>query len=287
MIDWGFLWTSSVFFSQRALATILFLSSFVIAGGAYARCPALPFDRSAIDEVAGIRLLSSSFTRIAAGTVSMGAPQSVRDQQSEHERYWQLQHSVTVSEPFDIQNALMTQEQFVRLRGYNPSGSKYAENCPAEHTRIGSIELCPSLPVDGIELLYAQGLVKRLNKIQKTYKYSLPTDAQWELAAKGPTGPTETLCSNPNGLAQISEKLQFASNGIYPTLVSEETLLGYPDPERDKVGFVVRGFLTSTSMLACASRGPEGAARDNPYKIGIRSRCVTSNAGLRLVRTLK
>ena len=279
---------SFVFLALRSMAKTLVMSSIVFAVSADASCPTLPFDKSAIDEVAGLRLLNSSFTPIAAGTVSMGAPKSVRDQISKSESVWQLQHSVNIRKPFDIQTALMTQEQFVKLRGYNPSPRRYLENCPTEHTRIGSIELCPSLPVDGIELHFAQNLVNDLNVIQKVYRYSIPTDAQWELAAKGTTAPTETVCSNPNGLAQLSERPQFAAKGFYPTLVSEDTLLGYPDRRRDKVDVVVRGFDTATTMSACANRASIGSERYHPYKVsGHRSRCHTSNAGIRLARVIR
>jgi formylglycine-generating enzyme required for sulfatase activity len=77
---------------------------------------------------------------------------------------------VTVSKPFYLGRHEVTQEQWVVVMGNNPSHFKGGTN-----------------PVENVSWLDAQEFIKRLNAKEGANGYRLPTEAEWELAARGGT----------------------------------------------------------------------------------------------------
>lgn len=76
-------------------------------------------------------------------------------------------HSVTVKD-FYIGKLEVTQAQWEKVMGFNPSESK-GEN----------------LPVDSVSWLDAHEFVEKLNEISSSgYKFRLPSEAEWEYAAR-------------------------------------------------------------------------------------------------------
>ena len=76
---------------------------------------------------------------------------------------------VTLSD-FYIGKYPVTQKQWEEVMGYNPSQNKHNDE----------------LPVENVSWLEVQDFIKKLNKLTGK-KYTLPTEAQWEFAAKGGT----------------------------------------------------------------------------------------------------
>lgn len=68
---------------------------------------------------------------------------------------------------FEIQTTQVTQQQWKKVMKANPSYFKGL-----------------NLPVESISWEDCQEFIKKLNKKDKKYKYSLPTEKQWESAAK-------------------------------------------------------------------------------------------------------
>ena len=71
--------------------------------------------------------------------------------------------------------------------GYNPSRFKSKENCPEDYLEINGAALCPNHPVETVSWNDAQEFIKKLNEGNNGYAYRLPTEAEWEYAARGGT----------------------------------------------------------------------------------------------------
>lgn len=87
-------------------------------------------------------------------------------------------HRVIISKPFYIQTTEVTQRQWQNVMGKNPSHFKdCGDDCP----------------VEVVSWNQAQEFIKRLNQVEGTDKYRLPTEAEWEYAGRaGNTTPFYT-----------------------------------------------------------------------------------------------
>ncbi|MDP8256720.1 MAG: formylglycine-generating enzyme family protein [Candidatus Alcyoniella australis] len=82
------------------------------------------------------------------------------------------QHRVTISKPFYLGTYEVTQEQWVAVMGSNPSEFKGRDR-----------------PVEKVSWNDAKEFIRRLNAKEGTSAYRLPTEAEWEYAARaGSTG---------------------------------------------------------------------------------------------------
>lgn len=79
-------------------------------------------------------------------------------------------HRTTITVPFYLQITEVTQEQWEAIMGYNPSFFKMCgDKCPVEQVSWNEV----------------QEFARRLNQMENTDKYRLPTEAEWEYAARG------------------------------------------------------------------------------------------------------
>ncbi|MDO9228980.1 MAG: SUMF1/EgtB/PvdO family nonheme iron enzyme, partial [Syntrophales bacterium] len=117
----------------------------------------------------------AKFVLIPAGTFMMGSPSDETGR--ELYNFWapggnETQHQVTISKPFYMQATEVTQGQWQKVMGNNPSGFKYCgENCPVESVSWNDV----------------QEFIRKLNQTEGTDKYRLPTEAQWEYSARAGT----------------------------------------------------------------------------------------------------
>lgn len=79
-------------------------------------------------------------------------------------------HAVSISRPFYISTHEVTQKEFLALMKDNPSRFKG-----------------PDLPVDSVSWTDANLFIQGLNTLEKTKAYRLPTEAEWEYAARAGT----------------------------------------------------------------------------------------------------
>lgn len=106
--------------------------------------------------------IGMEFVKISSGSFMMGSPITEKDR-SDNER----QHLVTISKDFYMGKYEVTQAQWKAIMGNNPSSFK------------GN-----NLPVENVSWEDAQEFIKKLNaKGEGTYR--LPTEAEWEYAARG------------------------------------------------------------------------------------------------------
>ena len=129
--------------------------------------------------------LGMTFAYIAPGTFTMGSPEDESDGYTD-----ETQHQVTLTQGYYMQTTEVTQGQWQAVVGSNPSSfSSCGSDCP----------------VDQVSWNDVQAFINKLNQ-KGEGTYSLPTEAQWEYAARaGSTTAfangeiTETNCGyDPN-----------------------------------------------------------------------------------------
>ena len=106
----------------------------------------------------------TTFVPIAAGSFMMGSDAG--------EKNAQPIHRVVITKPFDLQDTEVTQAEWNAVMEKNPS-----------HFR-GS-----NKPVDSVSWHEVQEFIRRLNLRNDGYTYRLPTEAEWEYAARAGAGP--------------------------------------------------------------------------------------------------
>lgn len=123
------------------------------------------------------------FVRIEAGTFAMGAPASYSDLlglPNEHP-----QHEVTLSRGFYLGKYEVTQAQWEAVMGNNPS-----------------FYTGPNHPVEKVSWEDAQVFIHTLNAAAGDSLYRLPTEAEWEYAARA---GTQTLWSFGDDVSQFED----------------------------------------------------------------------------------
>jgi sulfatase modifying factor 1 len=104
---------------------------------------------------------------VPSGSFMMGSPPN-EPQRENIER----QHRITISKPFYLQTTEVTQGQWKKVMGNNPSHFKHCgDECP----------------VEGVSWNGAQEFIRKLNQIEGTDRYRLPTEAEWEYACRAGT----------------------------------------------------------------------------------------------------
>jgi len=128
--------------------------------------------------------LGMRFVLIPSGSFLMGSPNS------EKARHWnEKSHKVVISKSFYLGETEVTQGQWGKLVGFNPSS----------FSKLGK-----HYPVDTISWNQCIEFIKVLNKWEKTDRYRLPTEAEWEYACRAGSasafanGPiTTNSCNEP------------------------------------------------------------------------------------------
>lgn len=124
------------------------------------------------DRIAGIE-----FIRVPAGSFTMGSPESESGREPQ-----ETPHLVHLTRAFYLGKYEVTQAQWTRVMGTNPS--EFAD--------------CPSCPVERVSLRDVDDFIRRLNE-QGGPGYRLPTEAEWEYACRAggtePFGHSASLSS--------------------------------------------------------------------------------------------
>ena len=114
-----------------------------------------------------INNIGMTFLLLPAGSVVMGSPADEPGRNTD-----EMQERMTISRAFYLQTTEVTQRQWKRVMGTNPSRfSDCGEDCPVEQVSWHD----------------AQAFIRKLNELEGTNRYRLPTEAEWEYAARAGT----------------------------------------------------------------------------------------------------
>jgi formylglycine-generating enzyme required for sulfatase activity len=153
------------------------------------------------EEVPQVKLLTNSagikLILIPAGSFLMGSPES----EVGHRLNEALQHEITITRPFYLGVHPITQEQYQRVTGRNPSRFQASNGGGPDH------------PVENVSWEEAVAFCRQLSawpeEKQAGRVYRLPTEAEWEHACRGGT----TLAFGCGGSLSA---LQANFDGNYP-----------------------------------------------------------------------
>jgi len=132
--------------------------------------------------------IGMQFVLIPAGEFKMGSPSSEDDRRSNEGPV----HTVTIEKAYYLGKYEVTQKQWREVMGSNPSNFKGDD-----------------LPVETVSWIDVQEFVKKLNEKEGTDKYRLPSEAEWEYAARA---GTITRYSFGNDDSDLSDYAWYNSN---------------------------------------------------------------------------
>ena len=108
--------------------------------------------------------IGMEFILIPAGSFTMGSSTGKTRYASAHE--------VKISQPFYLQTTEVSQGQWKKVMGENPSLFKECgDDCPVENVSWDDV----------------QRFIEKLNQLEKTKAYRLPSEAEWEYACRAGT----------------------------------------------------------------------------------------------------
>lgn len=136
-----------------------------------------------------INAFGMKFIWVPAGSFLMGSPETeVRRDKNE------IQHQVTLTRGFYLQATETTQQQWIAVMGSNPAHFKNCGmDCPVENVRYSDVVT----------------FLERLNDLENTTHYRLPTEAEWEYAARA--GTMSAFFNGPM-VDETAEKWDFSYN---------------------------------------------------------------------------
>ena len=133
------------------------------------------------------KVLELRFAHIRAGEFTMGSPEDEPGRDSD-----ERQHLVRLTKDFWMQTTEVTQGQWEAVMGENPSSFR---DCGAD------------CPVEQVSWNDAKEFIDRLNELDDQNRYRLPTEAEWEYAAR--SGGREEKYAGTSADGRLAEYANF------------------------------------------------------------------------------
>ncbi len=219
--------------------------------------------------------IDMEFVLIPAGTFEMGSAQGDKDERPVH--------TVTISKSFYLGKYEVTQAQWQAIMGSNPSLFQGDANRPVEQVWFDVV----------------QDFIRKLNAKEGDGRYRLPTEAEWEYAARAGTSTAYSFGDDVSQLGQYAWYKDNASGQTHPVGQKKPNPWGLYDMHGNVWEWVPDWYKRYSSGAATDPQGPQsgthrsrrGGAWNNLAKI-----CRSTNRysvagfrddflGFRLVRT--
>ncbi|MCU1334941.1 MAG: hypothetical protein JWO19_522 [Bryobacterales bacterium] len=199
--------------------------------------------------------IDMEFVKIAPGEFVMGCSTDDKDCNADETPA----HRVQITKAFEIGKYEVTQAQWQAIMGSNPSTIKGDDH-----------------PVETVSKDDAHDFLARLNARNDGYRYRLPTEAEWEYAARAGTTDTQT--------ASLDEVAWYEANSgdeTHPVGKKKPNAWGLYDTlgnVREWIEDLFARDFFSTSPLADPT-GPQAGQGGNPLPGGGRGRGGPNNQG--------
>lgn len=152
-------------------------------------CTANRVDKSGLkNHVNYLNSLGMEFVLIPSGTFMM----STDSKKEEAYSFEMPLHKVTISNSFYMGRYEVTQAEWEAIMGNNPSVWK-----------------SPNNPLENVTIEEVHQFIQQLNEREKTKRYRLPTEAEWEYAARAGSTTTYFFC---NSEAEMEQYLWYNKN---------------------------------------------------------------------------
>jgi formylglycine-generating enzyme required for sulfatase activity len=152
------------------------------------------------------QVIEPEMVYVQGGTFMMGSPTSEPERLDN-----EVQHQVTVSS-FRIGKYEITQGQWKAVMGSNPSSFKKGDNYPVENVSWNDI----------------QTFLQKLNAATGK-RYRLPTEAEWEYAARGGSRSSGYIYSGSNSVGNVAWYRDNSSSSTHPVGQKSPNELGIYD----------------------------------------------------------
>jgi len=153
--------------------------------------------------------LGLTFTRIEPGTFRMGSTDGQADERPTH--------TVTLSEAFELGTHEVTQAQWFAVMETTP-----ADQLDLMRAAVGNPEaqglrgVGDDVPMYLISWTESQRFVDRLSRLDADYDYRLPTEAEWEYAARAGTDTAYSFGDDPGALDDYAWFYENANLSAHP-----------------------------------------------------------------------
>lgn len=242
------------------------------------------------------------FVTIKGGSFVMGSLSTEKGRGTDEQA-----HGVNLQYEYDLMAFEVTQQNWFDVMGDNPAKFRTEKDCPSEHKTISGVILCPRHPIESVSWDRVHEFMRRMTDKSTRYQYRLPTEAEWEWAARAGTKTAYPHGDNDWNLKNIAwyeansqsqtHQIGFlgptGGTGNFPKLfdmfgnVWEWTSDWYaPHPEEEVTSpkgpatgtvKVIRGCGWSANANACRSANRDSEKKENSSSV----------IGFRMVRTPK
>lgn len=186
-----------------------------------------------------LKVSNMEFVTIPTGAFEMGDPNGDSDEPL---------HTVVSTKEFEILKTEVTQGEWFEVMRYNPSFFKGGEG---DREKLGKN---PDHPVENLSWNEIQEFIARLNERKDGYRYRLPTEAEWEYAARAGTTTTYFFGDDE---ALLSEYGWFSLNQTYPVAQKKPNAFGLYDMHGNVWEWVLDPYSSDYSEAVSQERAAE------------------------------